>query len=455
MSFSCLLIPGIKSLPVIDRDEAHFAQATRQMLQTHDFGKIRFQENTRYQKPPGINWLQAVSVKLFSTPDANIIWPYRVPSLISALATILLTYYFGLIMFSRKAGILAAVFLGSSALFVVESHMGVIDSALLLSVTVMQLSLWQIFSKKVVPPLWVALFWSAFSIGFLLKGVTPLVAILTIGTLCIVRKDKKWLKNLKFNIGLTFFAVSTLLWVFIVNHAENTNYLMQMFQKDLLPKLKGGHESHGKPAFFHLAILFFTFWPGSLFLPKAIGFVRQHFRHKKIMFLMCWIIPTWIFFEIMPTKLPQYVLPVFPAIAIISAQACLVMGRIRKNDMRFVLILATILFYPVIFAKILPAIDELWLTRNISNVTLQKYDVKYPIYVIGYNEPSLVFYFNTVDIVLNAESKINELKAGDFVLINVKNLSLFNTTQYQILEKFEGFNYSKGKWTQLILVKKL
>ncbi|WP_347252303.1 hypothetical protein, partial [Legionella sp.] len=71
-----LLLPGIVKMPVMDRDEAHFAQASRQMVQTGNYFQIRFQETTRFRKPPGINWLQAASVKLFSNPDANIIWPY-------------------------------------------------------------------------------------------------------------------------------------------------------------------------------------------------------------------------------------------------------------------------------------------------------------------------------------------------------------------------------------------
>lgn len=480
LAFGALLIPGIKSLPVIDRDEAHFVQATRQMLQSHNYGQIRFQQTTRYQKPPGINWLQAASVKIFSSPDKNIIWPYRLPSVICALLTLILTYYCGLQMFDRKTGLLAAVFLGSSLLFVVESHMAVIDGALLLSVVLMQFALWKLFinakpdttidasepkpeipindlqntNEKFAKNIWFYTFWTALSCGFLLKGVTPLVAILTVAALCVFNRDLNWLRNLRMPLGILLFFITTAVWVGYVNYAENTNYLMQMFYRDLLPKLQGGHESHGKPALFHLAILLFTFWPASLFLPKVFKFVKQNIEQKTILFLICWIIPVWIFFEIMPTKLPQYVLPVFPALAILTAKASLSLEGIRKNDLRLVLFLATILFYPVIFAKILPAIDELWLTRNVSNTIEQKYKINYPLYVVGFNEPSLVFYFNTDKIVYNAQSRLEELNAGNFVLIDSRYLNLLNNKNFTILEQFEGMNYSKGKWTKLILAKK-
>ena len=69
----CLLLylPGIASIPPLDRDEARFAQATRQMLETGDFLRIRFQDEPRNKKPAGIYWLQAASVDLLSTPSST------------------------------------------------------------------------------------------------------------------------------------------------------------------------------------------------------------------------------------------------------------------------------------------------------------------------------------------------------------------------------------------------
>jgi 4-amino-4-deoxy-L-arabinose transferase-like glycosyltransferase len=78
----CLILyaPALASIPPVDRDEARFAQATRQMLETGDFIRIRFQEEAHNKKPIGIHWLQAAAVALFSTPGSTAIWPYRLPS---------------------------------------------------------------------------------------------------------------------------------------------------------------------------------------------------------------------------------------------------------------------------------------------------------------------------------------------------------------------------------------
>src|SRR5947208_9358330 len=86
-----LYLPGISTIPPLDRDEARFAQASRQMLETGDFLRIRFQEEARNKKPAGIYWLQAASVSLFSNAASKEIWPYRVPSLLGAMAAVLVT----------------------------------------------------------------------------------------------------------------------------------------------------------------------------------------------------------------------------------------------------------------------------------------------------------------------------------------------------------------------------
>src|SRR5499433_533807 len=92
-----LFLPGFFTIPPIDRDEARFAQATKQMVESGDYIDIRFQDEVRYKKPVGIYWLQAGVVKTASAlgfPHAlTTIWLYRIPSLVGAIGAVLLTYW--------------------------------------------------------------------------------------------------------------------------------------------------------------------------------------------------------------------------------------------------------------------------------------------------------------------------------------------------------------------------
>src|SRR5712692_2694685 len=114
-----LYLPGISTIPPLDRDEARFAQATRQMLETGDFLQIRFQDEARNKKPAGIYWLQAAAVSAFSTPAATTIWPYRLPSLLGGIAAVLLMLALGTALFGggaepRRIAAIAAVLLASA-----------------------------------------------------------------------------------------------------------------------------------------------------------------------------------------------------------------------------------------------------------------------------------------------------------------------------------------------------
>src|SRR5919109_1438804 len=111
-------LPGFFSIPPTDRDEARFAQATKQMLETGDYVDIRFQDEVRYKKPVGIYWLQVAATKagdLVGIKHAHTtIWLYRLPSLFGAIGAVLLTYWVALAFVSRRAAIVAALMMASS-----------------------------------------------------------------------------------------------------------------------------------------------------------------------------------------------------------------------------------------------------------------------------------------------------------------------------------------------------
>jgi len=133
-----LFIPGFFTIPPIDRDEARFAQATKQMVETSDFVDIRFQDEVRYKKPVGIYWMQAGAVKAASAlglPGAQLrIWIYRIPSLIGAVGAVLLTYWAALAFVTRRGAVFAALMMCSSVLLGVEARLGKTDAMLLLTV---------------------------------------------------------------------------------------------------------------------------------------------------------------------------------------------------------------------------------------------------------------------------------------------------------------------------------
>ncbi|HZD63904.1 MAG TPA: glycosyl transferase, partial [Xanthobacteraceae bacterium] len=130
-------LPGFFSIPPIDRDEARFAQATKQMVESGDFIDIRFQDEVRYKKPVGIYWLQGAVVKaargLGFERALTTIWLYRVPSLLGAIGAVLMTYWAALAFVSRRAALLAGLMMASCVLLGIERLIAKTDAMLLLT----------------------------------------------------------------------------------------------------------------------------------------------------------------------------------------------------------------------------------------------------------------------------------------------------------------------------------
>src|SRR5256885_4618152 len=138
--FVCLAsyLPGFFNIPPVDRDEARFVQATKQMIESGDYVDIRFQDEVRYKKPVGIYWLQAAAVRtaegLGASDPLTTIWLYRLPSLVGAIGAVLLTYWAALAFGTRRTAYLSALMLACSLLLGVEARLAKIDAMLLLTV---------------------------------------------------------------------------------------------------------------------------------------------------------------------------------------------------------------------------------------------------------------------------------------------------------------------------------
>src|ERR1051326_2141019 len=182
MSLVCFL-PGFFNISLIDRDEARFAQATKQMIESGDYVDIRFQDEVRYKKPVGIYWLQAGAVhagEALGIPQARAtIWLYRIPSLLSALGAVLLTYWTALAFVSRRNACLAALMLAVSIMLGIEVRLAKTDSVLLATVVAAMGVMAHEYMRKDAVALagWLlpGVFWTALAAGVLVKG--PLIVL--------------------------------------------------------------------------------------------------------------------------------------------------------------------------------------------------------------------------------------------------------------------------------------
>jgi 4-amino-4-deoxy-L-arabinose transferase-like glycosyltransferase len=309
------MLPGIAGVPPIDRDEPRYTQATKQMLETGDFVNIRFQESPRNKKPIGIHWLQVASATVVGDGAQSPLWVYRVPSALGAIAAMLLAVWAARAFLPFGPAAVVGLLVGATVILGVEARLAKTDAVLLATVVAMQGALARVWlepAKRWAAPL---VFWFALALGILVKGpIAPMVGFTTIAVLAVF-SGRSLIGRLRPVTGLLLTAAICLPWFVAIYISTDGAFFANALGDDFLGKAATGQEGHWGPPLMHLALFFAVAWPLSAFTVAALPrLVRA--RGAPFLFAAAWVIPSWIIFEVTPTKLPHYTLPLVPGIAL-------------------------------------------------------------------------------------------------------------------------------------------
>lgn len=319
-------LPALMLLPPLDRDESRYAQATSQMLETGDFVDIRFQDEPRWKKPVGIYWMQAAAVAVTSSVENRDIAPYRIPSILGAMLAAAACAWAGRAMFGQRAGFLAGAILGAGFLLSTEAGIAKTDAMLCGAVTLAMAGLARIYLTTRAGEIPIRphklMFWLGLGLSILIKGPIGLIVVVpAMIALSVWDRDVSWLKRLGWGWGLPLVALIVGPWAIAITIATDGAFWTEAVTGDLAPKVAGGDEGHGVPPGLYLLIAPILFFPTALLLPAALSTAWSRRAEPAIRFLVCWLVPAWLIFELTPTKLPHYTLPTFGAIALLAAAA--------------------------------------------------------------------------------------------------------------------------------------
>lgn len=356
----CLAVylPGLVTTPPIDRDESRFAQASRQMFEAvawpeprldpsrHGGGLVvpMVQDVPRLNKPPLIYWLQAGSAWLFTggEPEADAIWMYRVPSVAGSIVAVLVTWRLGRRLFDPRAAWAGAALLAVSAVVIFDAHQARADQVLLALTTMAMAQLWTVcraarLGRRVGLGRWLAL-WLTVGLGVLVKGLSPVVVLLALAALAIASGSWRDWRAARPMLGLLVAGMVVLPWVIGVAQQVGADRYAGILFDETVNRGRAPKEGHAGPPGYHTLMLWAVFWPGTIAVLIGVAWaLRRGFRlgprgarwrGRRIgrfaeLFLLAWIVPTWVFFEVYSTKLPHYVLPTYPALALLTARGLL------------------------------------------------------------------------------------------------------------------------------------
>lgn len=329
---------GAGRVQVMDTDEARFAQATRQMVESGDYVSIRIQDEARNRKPIGVHWLQAAAVQAAEpfTERLNSIWPYRLPSALGLVLAALATLWAGSRLIGPRAAMFGAGLFAAGMLAGFEGMTAKTDALLLGFTTLAVATLAHLRMGATRPRLLGLLFWFALACGVMIKGpVAPLVVILTLPALAIWEKRATWMKPLLWWPGPLLFIAMIAPWTIAIASETHGRFFLDMLFGDVAPKLLSGDEGHFALPGYHLFLLPILIFPATYALPAAFRITWETVRapradeaHAPYRFLIAWALPIILFFELAPTKLVHYTLPAYPALALLcGAGLAAMLGR--------------------------------------------------------------------------------------------------------------------------------
>ncbi|TXI95583.1 MAG: glycosyltransferase family 39 protein [Burkholderiaceae bacterium] len=322
---------GVRTL--VPTDEGRYAEMAREMVASGDWITLRLNGIKYFEKPPLQNWMNAITFTLFGLGD----WQARLWTGLSGLIGILFTCLAALKLYGRRIAIMSGLVLGSSFYWAAMGHINTLDMGLSGMMTVALCSL--IIAQRddaaeTERRNYMLLCWAGMALATMSKGLIGFVlpgAVLVLYT-AWSRDFGLWLR-LHMGKGLLLFFAITVPWFILVWQANPEHphffFIHEHFQRFTSTVHKRGGAWY---YFFPLLVIGIVPWLGVLLQSayQACKMEKTKFQAQKM--LVLWAGFIFFFFSVSGSKLPSYILPIFPALAILIACS---LEQLRVGHMRF------------------------------------------------------------------------------------------------------------------------
>lgn len=328
MLFAFLALFKLGNVGLFDVDEAIFAQASVEMMESENYIKPTYNGEPRYQKPPMIYWLQVASMHVYGQGPLGA----RLPSALLAIAT-LFVFYSCLLAASKRGryALLATAILGLNLSFLAITRAAVADMLLnffIISSTFAFLQALYSYQQKTM-----LLVVGGFLLagGFLAKGpIAILVPAAVVGVAFLLRGNY-WanLKRLNPFVVLGALLLALVPWCWAIFKQTGPDFFIHFILFENWERFSTGlTNTHSSSPLYYLVVLAVGFFPWAFFLPSAFlavvsSFVRRVRSHSLEQALpalgLVWLVAVVVFFSFSATKLAHYIVPALPGAAMLLA----------------------------------------------------------------------------------------------------------------------------------------
>ena len=317
MIYSLIWFGTLNYRHLIPSDEGRYAEMAREMLVTGDWVTPRYNGYKYFEKPPLQVWATAAIFQVFGIGD----WQARLWTALTGFLTILAIGFTGTRIYNARAGWLAAVVLASSPMWVISGHFNSLDMGLsaFLVAALCSLLLAQTSHNKSSCRNWMWACWVFMALATLSKGVIgAAIPAMVFVAYSISTWDWKIWTRLRLFSGAIVFLLITAPW-FILVAQRNPEFLEFFFIHEHLQRFTQDAHSRTGPIYYFVPLLLIGIIPWVLQIPGALVQAWQERRREfsSGWLLVCWFVVIFAFFSMSRSKLPGYIIPIFPALALL------------------------------------------------------------------------------------------------------------------------------------------
>jgi 4-amino-4-deoxy-L-arabinose transferase-like glycosyltransferase len=336
--WSVLVLGNLGGTSLWDIDEGLNAEAAREMAESGNWIVPSFNFQIRSAKPALLYWLQVASYELFGVSE----FAARLPSALAALAVGMLTYGLGRKMFDPFTGLLGSIILLSSIQLCILAHAATPDMLLLAAIMLTFFLFWSGYAYD--GRRWLITCAFGTSLAVLAKGPVGLLLPNAVIVLFLFsRGELKRYWDWRLAVGTAIFLAIALPWYVLVGSETRGTFLRGFWWNENVNRFLQPMENHRGSIFYYPLVFIVGFAPWCVFLVPTLinGYreARDRGDDARIAsrFLVFWFVSYIVFFTIAATKLPNYVLPAYPAFALLTARTLMLWHRGELNFPKWIM----------------------------------------------------------------------------------------------------------------------
>src|SRR3989339_494491 len=254
-----------------DQDEGQMFAATLEMVKSGEYLTPHLNSAIYFHKPPLYAWLTAILFKLFGFTE---FWG-RFWAAIFGIMGVGLTYLFGKALYNERVGLLSALIIAVSPLYIILARMGLVDILLTFFIT-LSLYFFYLAYKNPADKKWLYLFYAAMALGTMTKGPLGIfVPSLSIGSFLFFEKRLGFIKEMISLNGILLYLLIASPWFIIETIREGTYFLQMIFGQFLFSIYLTPMQQHPGPIYYYIVVVLLGFIPWSGFFLPAL-FKKPH-----------------------------------------------------------------------------------------------------------------------------------------------------------------------------------